>query len=326
MKPQLLVILLAFSQVHADEIEIVGTVRFSGNVLESEDLSAIAFFGDGQFLAIGADEGTAIQILRRTDDRQFAVSHTIDLVDSPSDDEIDIEGIAYSNNGRLYVIGSHSRKRPTIKATKSSKKNRKRLESNEPEPLRRKLFELRIDNNGNLTDEIQVTSLESRIASDVILAPFAAVPSKENGVDIEGVAAVGDEVYAAFRGPVLREGHVPMLKFDFDKPNQAELLLINLGGRGIRDIARVDDGFLLIGGPVGDEPISYELYHWNGEDGVEGKNATPPVRRLGTVLPPNQLAKAEGLAVIEQVDKYYDVLVVFDGIEGGAPTVLRVKR
>jgi len=307
-------------------MELISTICFSGDIAGHKDLSAAAFFGDGEFLAIGADEGTAIQILRRADDGHFVVSHSINLVAEQDDGEVDIEGIAYSDNGRLYVVGSHSRRRQRIDDRRRKKDNRKQLEKSESEPGREKLFELRIDSSGKLTDDIETTSLQSRIESDPILGPFSQIPGKENGVDIEGIAAIGDELVVAFRGPVLRGGHVPVLKFDFDKPEDAETLLINLGDRGFRDIARVSDGFLLIGGPVGNEPISFDLYHWNGKDGVEGKEESSPVRHLGQIPIPEKKAKPEGLAVMDTNSTHWEVLIVFDGVKHGAPTVFRVER
>jgi hypothetical protein len=307
-------------------MELLSALRFSGDIAGHKDLSAAAFFGDGDFLAIGADEGTAIQILRRAGDGHYAVSHSINLLADRSDEEVDIEGIAYSDNGRLYVVGSHSRRRQRIDHGKRKKDNRKRLERGESESGREKLFELRIDTDGRLSDDIEVTSLQSRIESDPILGPFSQIPGKENGVDIEGIAAIGDELFVGFRGPVLRGGHVPVLRFDFDKPDEAETLLINLGDRGIRDIARVSDGFLLIGGPVGNEPISFDLYHWNGEDGVEGKGKSSPLIHLGSIPIPEKKAKPEGLAVMAENSSHYDLLIVFDGIKHGAPTVFRVGK
>ena len=45
---------------------------------------------------------------------------------------------------------------------------------------------------------------------------------------------------------------VPVLRFRFDDPEGSYgLRYVNLGGRGIRDIARVKDGFLLLAGPEG---------------------------------------------------------------------------
>lgn len=273
--PVALVCLLAQPLCGA-EIQLLSHVTFKGDILAPENISAVAVLGDGEFLVIGSDEGQEIQVLRRSGDDEYKADHSILLVDDDSDKEIDIEGLARSND-RLYVVGSHSRKRSKIKPTENSRKeNRKRLEENEREPLRENLFELRLNSEGKLTSDVEVTSLRERMKDDPVLVRFLKLPSKENGIDIEGIAADGDELYVGFRGPVLREGYVPVLVFDFDKPMKAKTHYVNLGGRGIRDLVRVSDGFLLIGGPVGGEPVTYEVYFWDGEDCIAGTDAPTP--------------------------------------------------
>jgi len=323
-----LLLCLAPLPVFAGEIEFLSHLTFNGEILAPENISAVAVLADGEFLVIGGDEGQEIQVLRRSGEDEYTADHSILLNDDGSDKEIDIEGLALSDD-RLYVVGSHSRKRSKLNPTeKTRKENRKRLEENVREPLRENLFELRMNNEGNLTAEVEVKSLRERIENDSVLAPFLELPSKENGVDIEGIAAVGDKLYVGFRGPVLREGYVPVLVFDFDKPDKAKTRYVNLGGRGIRDLVRVDNGFLLIGGPVGGEPVSFEIYRWDGEDGIAGKDVpTPEVpKSLGVIPSPDSEAKAEGMAVLDETDTHYDVLIVFDGPRNGSPTRFRVQK
>src|SRR6266508_350209 len=76
------------------------------------------------------------------------------------------------------------------------------------------------------------------------------VASKENRVDIEGLAVKDGRLYFGFRGPVLRDGWVPILVTAWDDVDAAEVRYVQLDGRGIRDIAVVDDGFLILAGPV----------------------------------------------------------------------------
>jgi hypothetical protein len=212
---------------------------------------------------------------------------------------------------------------------KTQEENRERLTENELEPLRETLFRFELDSDGELDSEVEMISLRKRIDMDEVLRPFVQIPSKENGIDIEGIAIADDgEIAVAFRGPVLRGGFVPMLFFEFDKPEDAEMIYVNLGGRGVRDIARVEDGFLLIGGPVGDEPVTFELYYWDGEDCVPGidVDVTVPLEPLGQVPLPEEKAKAEGLVVLNETDSHYDVLIVYDGVEEGNVARFRVAK
>ena len=122
---------------------------------------------------------------------------------------------------------------------------------------------------------------------------FAGLPSKENGVDIEGLAAKDGALYLGFRGPVLRENFVPIARVDPSGSDEPELLFVKLGGRGVRDIAATTDGFLILAGPNGDQDWSFELFHWDGRDmvtGSTGRRAAPcgicaPFRLIPTAIP-----------------------------------------
>ncbi|MBQ0818798.1 DUF3616 domain-containing protein, partial [Microvirga sp. HBU67558] len=56
-------------------------------------------------------------------------------------------------------------------------------------------------------------ALERWLAEDPHLGPFLAVPSKENGLDIEGLAVRGNRLWLGLRGPVLR-GHAVVLDLE----------------------------------------------------------------------------------------------------------------
>jgi len=319
------------------EVQLLAHVVFRGEIRVPDNLSAVGLAAGGRFIVVAADEGPFVQVLKRTGPDEYTLHETIPLIDgAQDDDEIDIEGIACSEDV-VYAIGSHSRKRSLLKPDKTQKANRKRLAENLREPLREKVFRLELDAAGRLASPIRSTSLRPRLENDELLAPFLAIPGKENGIDIEGIALAPDGLVAAFRSPVFREGFAPVLFFSFDRPEAGRLALVHLGGRGIRDILRVSDGYLLIGGPVNDEPVSFELYHWDGRDGIPGKDAdlTGSVKPLGTIpvterFPPagalglgnappvaspvpRPVAKPEGLAVLAESPDHYELLIVFDG-------------
>jgi Protein of unknown function (DUF3616) len=94
--------------------------------------------------------------------------------------------------------------------------------------------------------------LQGILKGDKILGPFTKIPSKENGTDIEGIAVKDETLFLGFRGPVRRENFVPVMVLQLDRPEDYELRFVNLDGHGIRDITAVENGFLIIGGPVGD--------------------------------------------------------------------------
>ena len=150
---------------------------------------------------------------------------------------------------------------------------------------------------------------------------------------IEGLAAEGSTLWIGFRGPVLRHGYVPVLRVNaanYPTITREALLFVALGGRGIRDLVRVSGGFLVLAGPVGDSEQSTQLVFWDGRSCVAGADVPACVTKvLGEVAPVSgangALGRAEGVAVLDD-GASFRVLVVFDGVQGGAPTEFVVAR
>ncbi len=304
---------------------------------EPFDLSAVASIG--KYIIVSSDEGHVIQILERKNVNTFTLERKYSVPDGrettrkkKQDPELDIEGIAAVGK-TVYIVGSHSRKRSKVKirnpSRRSHNKNRVRLTENTEEASRRVLYKLKFDDKGELEGEVVATDLWDKIDKFSELKPFMEVPSKENGIDIEGIAANGEDLYIGFRGPVLRGNWVPVLVTKFNgPPENARLLFVNLGGFGIRDIVAVDENqFLLIAGPVGDGPGGNHLYSWNGLDCVPGRNgAKGKVQHLGRI-PADSGGKAEGIAVLtSDEDDLLQLLIVFDGPERGAPALFSLRR
>jgi hypothetical protein len=117
-------------------------------------------------------------------------------------------------------------------------------------------------------------------------------------------------------------------RFDKDEIDY-DMVFVNLEGRGIRDMARVgetDNQFLIVAGPVGDEPVPYKLYLWNGKNTVPGKDnaeAGDHAKALCIIPPPDSapMAKAEGIAFVEIKKDTYRFIIVYDGVEDGAATL-----
>ena len=82
-----------------------------------------------------------------------------------------------------------------------------------------------------------------------VLRPFLDIPAKENGFDIEGVAARAERVFIGLRGPVLR-GWAGILDLEAGagariEIGRLEMHLLHLGGLGVRDL-EIDGEDLLI--------------------------------------------------------------------------------
>lgn len=306
-------------------VEVLGTIELSGAVVESGDVSGIGVLPHDRLL-IAADEGDKVQVLRRVDALRYEVEHTADLVSGNK--EADFEAVAV-DGADIYVAGSHSRKRKRVKEDKKQKKNLKRLATVEPEPSRDQLLHLELGNGGVLVAKGAI-DLRVLIDGDDVLSLFQPTPSKENGIDIEGLAVRGGELYVGFRGPVLRENFAPILRLEVDDPGKHELLFVQLDGGGVRGMTEVAGGLLLLSGAVGDARQEHGLYFWDGRTCVPGKDVDEPcvLKRLGDVPLPSghDGAKAEGLALLEESEASYEVLVVYDSAPNGAPTRLRVDK
>jgi hypothetical protein len=283
-------------------------LTLNGGIDAGTDLSGIALVGDHLFL--GADEGHQLQVLsrgQRADDwdlrRRIALAN--------QGDEADIEAIAYGD-GYLYVAGSHSARRRLMKADLSVKRNRERLLEVRQEASRSRLYRLAFDPDTGEIGKAKSISLTKRLRKDPLLKLFWGIPSKENGIDIEGIDCREGTLYAGFRGPVLRDNYVPLMRFPFDDPKAYRLLFVRLDGQGIRDLAALEEGFLLIAGPVNDAPGPFRLWWWDGEDQIPGKGrSVRPALMLGEISTPGG-AKAEGLTLVAQHEGNAEIIVLYE--------------
>jgi hypothetical protein len=317
--------------VFAQLLSVVG-VEFSGNIEGAEDLSAVQRFGDA--LVIASDEGASIQVLERVSDGHYAVKNTILLLPEGST-EIDIEALALDDDS-LYVLGSHSWARHKVNSSYSQEENRDRLSDVEHESTRDGIYRFGIDTEtGSPNTDLERKSLRALIKNHRLLKLFAKTPGKENGIDFEGLAAKNGWLYLGLRGPVLRGNFVPVLSLEFDniekcssnfstQPELCQLLHVNLDGRGIRSLHSVQGGFLILAGPVSDGDFSYQFYFWDGRDCVPGKDSAGCQLDLLADMPAVDWAGPEGFTVLRESSEAWDILMVYDGIEGGAPALFRL--
>ncbi|MFB9531093.1 DUF3616 domain-containing protein [Nonomuraea roseola] len=224
---------------------------------------------DATGLWIAGDETATIERLTWTGERydHQRTFHLADLVDLPAgrDDEADIEGLARAG-GWLWAVGSHSLKR---RRAKSREKAAKRLSAIIREPNRFILVRLPLEGDG-LGEGAILTGLADALADDPHLGPFTAIPGKDNGLDIEGLAVVGDRVLLGLRGPVLR-GWAVVLELDLreDGPHRLKLggyhkHFLDLGGLGVRDLCPYDGDLLLLTGPTMSLDGPVRIMRWDG--------------------------------------------------------------
>lgn len=291
----------------------------TGRIVENLDVSAIARNPAGIGL-IGSDEKKTIQSLRFLPDNAGArVLERIPLP-TPGDDEADVEGIAWAEDGHFYVVGSHSVSR----------------KKGETQDSRTGVYRLKIDpDSGKPATGIQRASLLPIIENDAVLAPYVGLPLQNKGFNVEGLAARGPNLYFGIRSPNV-DGNSFILEVDaeqlFSAPKPRYTLhRVPLGpGFGIRSLESVQDGFLILAGNAGSEPnkdfprsvdysknLGFVAFLW---DPASPKRATPVGRLL------NPAGKAEALMVLAESDAAIDFIVLFDGAHNGGAIRYRATR
>jgi hypothetical protein len=312
-----------------------GKVEMTGNWDDPENFSGAVIIGN--LLLIGSDEIGYLQVGRDKEGKgaRFERSHEIELAQKKGDKkvEVDFEALAADKN-TIYALGSHSLTRKRIDKSSNFeaayKDNVARFAETpkaEDAAVREKLFRFDLDPaTGKAAGTPKQISLRAILNGNDVLKAFAANASKENGIDLEGLAADGATLFAGFRGPILRHGFAPVLRFTFDAPNDAALVFVPLDGRGIRDLAKVGDGILVLAGPTGDSDQSHRLYRWNGQDCVPGTGGPGgKLEYLGEV-PTQSGGKAEALVVNGTEADAYVVTFFYDSLEAGGPQRFRVPK
>lgn len=312
-----------------------------------EDLSALLLTHD-KYLWLGSDETSTIERLSLvdtdnfTDHQQFRVAEFINLP-APEDQEIDIEGLAYTDY-YLWFVGSHSYKRKKPKPDKTDAQNFNRLTKIESEPNRYllgriplidgKLFsscphpqnldvqlnaaKLEVTNQGNL--------LMTALADDAHLGLFikAGTGGKDNGFDIEGIGIYQNRIFLGLRGPVLR-GWAVVLEIELEDSSPGTLKLRQIGeakelykkhfiwlnGLGIRDLCVDGNDLLILAGPTMDLDGPVQVYRWtNGVNLRENVFSNPDF--VQDVPYGNREDHAEGMTLFQDVVGIPSLLVVYD--------------
>ncbi|KPM57458.1 hypothetical protein CcI49_23600 [Frankia sp. CcI49] len=323
----------------------------------AESLSTVR--SDGRHLWLGGDETVTIErvTLAAAGDAfeehvSFPVGDFLPLPEPADEDgvvpEIDIEGLDLAG-GYLWFTGSHARTRKRVRADHATEAALARL--------------AKISNNGNrhIVGRIPVmstpdgpvlvasapdpahpgemltaaalglsksTRLTRELREDPHLGPFLRIPSKDNGLDIEGLAVVGERIYLGLRGPVLR-GWAVVLELRAAGADGQNLVLapfddgavyrkhfLDLGGLGVRDLMADGEDLLLLAGPTMDLDGPVRIHAWRGAARAE----TSVVVRDGAIEKVLDVPYGDGVDHAEGITLMPDpagfgrhaVLVVYD--------------
>ncbi len=131
-----------------------------------------------------------------------------------------------------------------------------------------------------LNDMLSASTVPSDLRS-TLEAGSKLAPEAPGGLNIEGLSAgAAGELLIGFRNPV-PEGKAIVVPFENPAAvveNEAARfgapILLDLGGRGIRSLERMESGYLVVAGPP-DDNGAFALYTWSGSAGdppVESKS------------------------------------------------------
>ena len=239
---------------------------------------------------------------------------------SDEDKDPDAEGVAY-DDGFFYVTGSHGRSRHSDKKNLSSYAVfRIAVDSRTGAPKTK-------PNAGNVDGVESSSRLRKVLKNDDDVEAYFNEPLAEGGVNIEGIAVRNGRMYFGLRGPsVKRRAYVLSVNADalFTKhgdlkPDTASLELGK--NTGIRDLAVVKDGILILAGPTRDEDVPYTVWLWDGSS----ETAAKPLATLD-LSKVKEGAKAETLLPLEEDATSIRVLVMFDSVENGGARSFKIKR
>jgi hypothetical protein len=259
-----------------------------------------------------------------------------------------VEGLVYED-GYLWLVGSHSLKRKKPKLKDGAEKAQKQLAHVSSDGNRYLLARIPVveadgtytlakgdTRNGKkrtaaqLHGNAQGNDLTKALRGDEHLGSFLAIPGKDNGFDIEGLAVVGGRLFIGLRGPVLRGWAVILeveLKEDNEQPSTLRLKAIgpndrlyrkhflHLGGLGIRDLCAQGSDLLILAGPTMDLDGPVTIFRWPGGTEPKGENVVPAseLERVLEVPYGQGVDHAEGMTLFSpDGGKARSLLVVYD--------------
>jgi hypothetical protein len=286
--------------------------------LEARDIreSLSAVVQTGPHLWLGCDETATLERVTDQGDGRFAEHRTYrlgEVLDLPGDDdgEVDVEGLAWAPP-YLWMVGSHGRKRGKPDPDEGVEKAFEALADVDEDENRYVLARIPLEEDaegGGLVPRracadprdpsVTLTSarlkgkgknsvLVRALEDDEHLRRYLKLPGKDNGFDVEGLAAAGGRLFLGLRGPVVR-GWAIVLEVEpaeTDRPERLKLRRIgpdgrryrkhflDLDGLGVREITADGDDLLVLAGPTMGVRAPATLFRWRGAVMLEADSIT----------------------------------------------------
>jgi hypothetical protein len=303
-----------------------------------ESLSGVACPSTVPRLCVAAfDEGIEARYVEIDGNRLVPQPDKIVLL--PGGKERDAEGAARDGD-MVYINGSHSPKRTDCAINPDSRHvirfqvnpstGRATLDaSGRPAGLE--------DDRGNLWRLLHANSELGQFAAD-----GKCLGKPDHAVNIEGVAAKSGTLYFGLREPVKdKRTYVVNVRAEQLFAGTGELEVTKLkvgGGRGVRDLLSIPEGFLLLIGPDDDnsEDAGWSVALWDGSHSRE--SITPKILadlKLKDVAPQpckplDQGEKAEikpeAFAMLDDGPNFRRLLILSDGMCNGGGMSFKVPK
>ncbi len=219
-------------------------VKITGKLLDDKNVSGAASMADGRLLLACDDLKSAVQTGRLALDKG-----EINMDDKPfplfedANKEPDFESVAADPEHHCYyTCGSLSLRR----------------KSGDPAPDRQWLFRIETDakTGAPMAAKVAKVSLKEAMSADAFLREHMDKSAADLGIDIEGLAFKDGRLWFGLRSPNVNGWAfvvaAPAADLMAKKPVVFQRFELPLGeDLGIREIAPIKDGFLLITGPTG---------------------------------------------------------------------------
>ena len=216
---------------------------------------------DATHFAVASDKSNTLLIYARG--KPDPIGNGVPLEEFLEADKSDIEAAAQIGD-RVYWITSHSRNSAGAVKKKRFRFFATKIVQGTDGPSLKPV--------GTAVKTLRDSFIEAKKLKHLKLAKAGELPPKTEGaLDIEGLAAASDgALFVGFRGPV-RDGKALIVPLT----NPAEIvrgkaasigdpILLDLGGRGVRSLERLDDGgYMIVAGAGGDEQ-TFAVYRWSG--------------------------------------------------------------
>jgi hypothetical protein len=249
---------------------------------------------------------------------------------SDAKNDPDAEAVAYAK-GYFYVSGSQGRGRHGNKSGKASYAVLRfpvdPATGVPPFKVTEKKVVGEVESSTRLRKVIkEACVVRDNLPADCSIRKFYDQALKGGGVNIEGLAVKDGRMHFGLRGPS-NKGNAYLLSVDAEAmfTKHADLnskaTSLPLGpNTGIRDLAAVSDGILVLAGPTRSEAARYAVWLWDGVGNNARKLATLDLSGI------KKAGKAEVLLPLEDDGSTIRVLVMFDGIENGGAISFKIPR